>query len=79
MPMNDPKALMNECADIASALCDWFQSQEIGVGRAVGVMAYLIGVMAAECGTDMADAMGRVQKAGVASKLICYNAVIAKS
>lgn len=78
MPMNDPKALMNEYADIASALCDWFQSQEIGVGRAVGVMTYLIGVMAAECSADAHEAADRIQKASVAAKLIAYSAIATK-
>ena len=78
MPMNDPKAFMNEYADIASALCEWFESQEIGVGRAVGVMSYLIGVMAAESSVDMNDATDRIQKASVASKLICFAAMQTK-
>jgi len=42
---------IDEYHDIAMALCAWFESQEIAPQRAVGVMAYLIGVMAAEGAT----------------------------
>lgn len=78
MPMNDPKALMNEYANIAEALVNWFESQEITTGRAVAVMSFLIGIMAAESSVDMADASNRIQKASVASKLICFGVMQTK-
>ena len=77
-PINDPKALLNEYADAASALCDWFESQDISVPRSVAIMSYLIGVMAAEGSADTADALVKVQRSAVASKLICVSAMLAK-
>lgn len=76
--MNDPKAFMNEYHHIANALCDWFESQEIGPGRAVAVMSYLIGVLAAEQATDMNDAMAKLQMLQVATKLVCHGTMAAK-
>lgn len=42
------KTNMEEIQDIATALRDWFASQEIGTGKATAAMGFLIGIMAAE-------------------------------
>lgn len=78
MPMNDPKSFMKEYVNIASALCNWFESQGINGGRAIGVMSYLSGMLAAECCDDEADAMARLQMLGVGMKLVCHDAFAAK-
>lgn len=56
--------VLNEYADISEALCDWFQSQEIAPSRAVGVMAYLIGVMVATAAKDKEGLEQSLIKAG---------------
>ena len=68
--MTTPKQQIKELQDAADALCDWFDSQDIGPGKAVGIMSYLIGAMA------VADTDGKLNS--VTKKLeLAHNASLA--
>ena len=65
--MDKDKEFMREYAEIANALTNWFMSQEITVGKAVGVMGYLIGVMAGEIAETEAGVIKRLDLVNLAS------------
>ena len=52
---------MKEYAAQATALLNWFQSQDIDEGRAMSVMAYLMGTLVVAASESPSDMISRLQ------------------
>ncbi len=72
------KDRLDEYNDASQALCDWFASQEIEPGKAVAVMGYLIGVMAAEASKSSGEVITKIELASMAAKAIGLEAFMCK-
>lgn len=58
--MSERDELSKDVQEIAQALCEWFISQDVSVGRSITVMAYLVGVSCGQ-GKDLSAVLNRIK------------------